>query len=68
MHSFNEKARQFAHRRGGEEGGRGAESYDGKKAWSSINYSILSVRCFLPEDIAQYSTLLFTKATQPLTS
>jgi hypothetical protein len=26
----------------GEGGGRGAESYDGKKAWSSINYSIVS--------------------------
>ncbi len=29
---------------GGEEGGRGAESYDRKKAWSSINHSILSAQ------------------------
>jgi hypothetical protein len=26
---------------GGEVGGRGAKSYDRKKAWSSINHSIL---------------------------
>jgi hypothetical protein len=26
----------------GEEGGAGAKSYDSKKAWSSINHSILS--------------------------
>jgi hypothetical protein len=29
----------------GQGGGRGAESYDGKKAWSSINHSIF---CFIP--------------------
>jgi hypothetical protein len=27
---------------GGEEGGGGAKTYDGEKAWSSINHSILS--------------------------
>jgi hypothetical protein len=35
-----DKERQFADGRGG---GRGAESYDRKKAWSSINHSIPSV-------------------------
>jgi hypothetical protein len=39
-----EKQEQLADERGeGERGGQGAESYDRKKAWSSINYSILSV-------------------------
>jgi hypothetical protein len=28
--------------KGGREGGRGAESYDHKNAWSSINHSIIS--------------------------
>jgi hypothetical protein len=32
--------------RGGRGGGRGAKSYDGEKAWPSINYSILSGRRF----------------------
>jgi hypothetical protein len=42
-----EKERQFADGREGGEGGRGAESYDRKEAWSSINRSIISnpVRC-----------------------
>jgi hypothetical protein len=41
--SAPEKERQLADRMGGgEEGGRGAESYDGEKVWSSINHSILS--------------------------
>jgi hypothetical protein len=31
---------------GGEESGRGAESYDRKKAWSSVNNSILSA-CYV---------------------
>ncbi len=34
--------RQLADGRGGRGGGQGAESYDSKKAWSSINHSILS--------------------------
>jgi hypothetical protein len=37
-----EKDRQFADGRGGNGGGRGAESYDRKKACSSINNSIIS--------------------------
>jgi hypothetical protein len=36
-----EKERQLAEGREGEGGGRGAESNDRKKAWSSINYFIL---------------------------
>ncbi len=39
-HRKTDKDRQLAD---GSEGGRGAESYDRKKAWSSINHSILSV-------------------------
>jgi hypothetical protein len=41
-----EKERQLAYGRGGERGeggGRGAESYNRKKAWSYVNHSILSV-------------------------
>ncbi len=41
-HRKIEIERQLAHGKGGEEGGRGAESYDRKKAWSSVNHSILS--------------------------
>ncbi len=37
-----EKERQLAHWKGGEGGGRGADSYDRKKACPSINHSILS--------------------------
>ncbi len=37
-HRKTEKERQLADGRGGEGGGRGAESYNGKKAWPSINY------------------------------
>jgi hypothetical protein len=36
------KERQLAAGRGREGGGRGAKSYDRKKAWSSINHSIPS--------------------------
>ncbi len=32
------------------EGGRGAKSYDGEKAWSSINHSILFVWCLFQGD------------------
>ncbi len=43
-----ETERQVAVGKGGEGGGRGAESYDRrKKAWSSINHSILSAKKFL---------------------
>jgi hypothetical protein len=42
-HRKTEKQRQVADRRGGEGGGRVAESYGHKnKAWSSINHQILS--------------------------
>jgi hypothetical protein len=41
-HRNTEKERQLAPGRGGERGGRRAESSDRKKAWSSINHSILS--------------------------
>jgi hypothetical protein len=37
-----EKERHLADEREGEGGGRGAESYDRKKAWPSINHSLLS--------------------------
>jgi hypothetical protein len=37
-HRKTEKEKQFAEVRGWE----GAKSYDGEKAWSSINHSILS--------------------------
>jgi hypothetical protein len=40
--SKTEKERQLADGREGGWGGRGAESYDRKKAWSSIDHSILS--------------------------
>jgi hypothetical protein len=40
IHRKTEKERQFANRR--REGGRGAKSCERKKAWYSINYSILS--------------------------
>jgi hypothetical protein len=47
-HRKTEKERQLADgRRRGEGGGRGTESYDCKKAWSSINHSILSYRYLL---------------------
>jgi hypothetical protein len=38
-----EKQSQLADGRGGEGGGRGADLYNRKKAWSSINHSIFSV-------------------------
>jgi hypothetical protein len=41
-HSKTEKERQLLMGEGGGRGGRGAESYDRKKAWPSINHSILS--------------------------
>jgi hypothetical protein len=37
-----EKVRQLTGRRVRGRGGRGAESYDRKKAWSSINHSVLA--------------------------
>jgi len=44
-----EKERQLADGRGWEGGGRGAESYDRNKAWSSINHTILSgLKCRIP--------------------
>ncbi len=33
---------------GGEKGGGGAKSYDGDKAWSSINHSTLSCMYYAP--------------------
>ncbi len=39
---LSEKERQLADNRGRGRGGRGAESYERKKAWSFINRSILS--------------------------
>ncbi len=44
-HRKTEKERQLVDGIGGEGDGRGAESYDHKKAWSSINHSIISCRC-----------------------
>ncbi len=41
-------------RRVGGGGGGGAKSYDGEKAWSSVNHSILSRDCHIP-----YSTEMF---------
>ncbi len=41
-HRKTEKERQLADVRGGEGGGHGAESYDRKRLWPSINHSILS--------------------------
>jgi hypothetical protein len=41
-HRKTGKERQLSAGRRGEEGGRGAELYNRKKAWSSINHSILS--------------------------
>ncbi len=49
------KSRPATHRKteeesqldGGEGGERGAESYDRRKAWSSINHSILSAAQYL---------------------
>ncbi len=42
---------------GGEAGGRGGELYDRKKAWPSINHSILSSQCFClsKDDIRKWS-------------
>ncbi len=46
--SLPECRRSSSLREEGGRGGRGAESYDRKKAWSSINHSVLSglLRCF----------------------
>jgi hypothetical protein len=41
-HSRTKKERQFAGGIREDEGKGGAKSYDGEKAWSSINHSILS--------------------------
>jgi hypothetical protein len=44
IHSKTENDRQLADgRRGGEVGGRGAESYDRRKAWSPIKHSMISL-------------------------
>jgi hypothetical protein len=40
-HKKTEKERQLADERGGGEGGEGAKSYEGEKAWFSLNHSIL---------------------------
>jgi hypothetical protein len=42
IHRKIEKERQLADGRGGKGDGRGAKSYERKKAWSSINHSIPS--------------------------
>jgi hypothetical protein len=41
-HRNTEKKRRLADKREGVMSGRGAKSYDGGKAWSSINHSMLS--------------------------
>jgi len=41
-HRKNEQERRLSDGRGSSGGGRGAESYDRKKAWFSINQSVLS--------------------------
>jgi hypothetical protein len=53
-----EQERQLAH---GREGGGGAKSYDGKKAWSSINYSILSAISYqvLPNSSSLYGFVIY---------
>jgi hypothetical protein len=41
--------------RGGVGGGRGAESYDRKKAWSSLNHAMLcAVQCTVHIDYANH--------------
>ncbi len=53
-HRKTEKEKQLADGGGG--GVRGAELYDRKKAWSSINHSILSFRpCHMQIDIVYTS-------------
>jgi len=55
-----EKERQLSDGRRGEGGGWGAESYEVKKDWPSINHSILSVPmcCDYSTSLMKYPTLL----------
>jgi hypothetical protein len=64
-----EEDRQLADGRGGKGGGRGAESYVHKKAWSNINHSILSAGNVLSTEYIFYykRAILFHSSSKILT-